>query len=81
MITVPKSEWDEMRDSVREIRSALVGNPALRQKGLIERVEAVEAWQMDVRLKLAGAAALVSTGVAAGWEAVKHLFDKVNSGQ
>lgn len=81
MITVPKVEWDEMRDSVREIRSALVGNPALRQKGLIERVESIEAWQMDVRLKLAGAAAVVSGGVAAGWEALKHIFDKGAPGQ
>jgi len=62
-----------IRDTQQEIRLALIGNPSLGHKGLVHRVESIEAKveQHDRKLLVWG------TGITAAITAVQLLKEKI----
>lgn len=80
MITIPKEEWEQMREELRELRkavndltTALSGNN-LGTSGIVSRVFSLEEWRSEAKLKLALIAAGIAGASTGVLEAVKHFF-------
>lgn len=65
----------QMRDDLRDIKTAIVGNKELQTKGLAQRVEAIESSDAEQNKKLFAWGAVI-TGVGAALGAVKDYFSK-----
>lgn len=80
MIHVPRKEWDEMREEIRDLRAAVdalviaVKGNDLGTSGIQPRLAAAEKWIEDARLRLALIAAGVAGGATTAAEAVKAWF-------
>ena len=79
-IQVPRTEWEEMRGEIHELRTAVdalvvaVKGNDLGTSGLQPRLAAAEKWIEDARLRLALIAAGVAGGATTAAEAVKAWF-------
>lgn len=80
MVNVPKEEWEQMRDELRDLRTAvnalttaLTGNE-LGTTGIQPRLAAAEVWINEAKVKLALIAAGIAGGATGLAEAVKAYF-------
>lgn len=79
-----RGEWRKKMDEdittvkqdLSEVKNAIIGNKQYRNKGLVERVEDVERWQLNVTMRIMFIAGVSAGSISGGIELVKFVIHK-----